>query len=54
MRAPEHTHAVEHRHEFLAALGQQPVAELRDTQNYVHLAARGLLQWTPLTQWIDR
>ena len=51
---------------FLAALGQPPVAELRDTQNYVHLAARGLTlwdvapgrverdlqQWIPLTQWI--
>ena len=67
MRVKEHTHAVEHLHEFLAALGQPPVAELRDTQNYVHLAARGLTlwdvaasrverdlqQWTPLTQWID-
>ena len=67
MRVKEHTHAAEHLHEFLAALGQQPVAELRDTQNYVHLAARGLTlwdvapgrverdlqQWTPLTLWID-
>ena len=66
MRVKEHTHAVQHLHEFLAALGQQPVAELRDTQNYVHLAARGLSlwdvapgrierdlqQWTPLTRWI--
>ena len=66
MRVKEHTHAVEHLHEFLDALGQPPVAELRDTQNYVHLAARGLTlwdvapgrverdlqQWKPLTQWI--
>ena len=67
MRVKEHTHAVQHLHEFLAALGQPPVAVLRDTQNYVHLAARGLSlwdvapgrserdlqQWTPLTEWID-
>ena len=67
MRVKEHTHAVEHLHEFLAALGQPPVAELRDTQNYVHLAARGLSlwdvapgrverdlqQWTPLTVRMD-
>ena len=67
MRVKEHTHAVEHLHEFLAALGRQPVAQLRDTQNYAHLAARGLTlfdvapgrverdlqQWIPLTHWID-
>ena len=67
MRVKEHTHAVGHLHEFLAALGQPPVAELRETQNYVHLAARGLTlwdvapgrverdlkQWHPLTQWMD-
>ena len=67
MRVKEHTHAVEHLHEFLSALGRPPVAELRDTQNYAHLAARGLtlwdvapgrverdlLQWAPLTTWID-
>ena len=67
MRVKEHTHAAEHLHEFLSALGRPPVAELRDTQNYAHLAARGLtlwdvapgrverdlLQWAPLTTWID-
>jgi len=46
----------------------QPVAQLRDTQNYAHLAARGLTlfdvapgrverdlqQWQPLTDWLTR
>jgi chromosome partitioning protein len=68
MRVKEHTHAVEHLHNFLAVLEQTPVAELRDTQNYVHLAARGLTlwdvapgrverdiaQWQPLIHWLDR
>jgi chromosome partitioning protein len=44
------------------------VGELRDTQNYVHLAARGLtvfdvapgrverdlLQWQPICDWLGR
>jgi chromosome partitioning protein len=68
MRVKEHTHAAEHLHEFLAVLKQTPVAQLRDTQNYVHLAARGLTlwdvapgrverdiaQWQPLIHWLDR
>lgn len=68
MRVKEHTHAVEHLHEFLAVLKQHPVAELRDTQNYAHLAARGLTlwdvapgrverdiaQWQPLLHWLAR
>ncbi len=67
MRVKEHTHAAEHLHEFLAALGQAPVTSLRDTQNYAHLAARGLTlwdvapgrverdlqQWQALTDWMD-
>lgn len=66
MRAKEHTHALDHLQDFLAALGQPPVAQLRDTQNYVHLAARGLslfdvapgrverdlAQWQPLIGWL--
>ena len=66
MRVKEHTHATEHLNHFLAALQQPPITSLRDTQNYVHLAARGLTlfdvapgrverdlaQWTPLTQWL--
>lgn len=68
MRVKEHTHATTHLHEFTAALGVPVVAELRDTQNYVHLAARGLTlwdvapgriardleQWLPLTEWLSR
>lgn len=66
VRVKEHTHATEHLHEWLAALQQAPVTHLRDTQNYVHLAARGLTlwdvaparverdlgQWAPLTRWL--
>jgi chromosome partitioning protein len=68
VRVKEHTHATEHLHESLAALGQAPLAHLRDTQNYVHLAARGLTlwdvasgrverdlqQWQPLIEWLQR
>jgi len=68
MRVKEHTHANEHLHEFVATLALPLVADLRDTQNYVHLAARGLTlwdvapgrvardlqQWTPLLEWVSR
>ena len=67
MRVKENTHASEHLQAFFASLGQRPVASLRDTQNYVHLAARGLTlfdlaaarverdlaQWQSLTDWIN-
>ena len=66
MRVKEHTHATEHLHEFLETLGQPALTHLRDTQNYVHLAARGLTlwdvaagrverdlaQWQPLLDWL--
>ena len=68
MRVKEHTHAAEHLQSFLAGLGQPPVTSLRDTQNYVHLAARGLtlwdvaagrverdlVQWQPLIDWLQK
>ena len=68
MRVKEHTHATEHLNEFLSTLKQAPITHLRDTQNYVHLAARGLTlwdvaagrverdlaQWLPLTEWLQR
>ncbi|WP_428425324.1 AAA family ATPase [Methylibium sp.] len=52
---------------FLATLGVPLLGHLRDTQNYIHLAARGLTlwdvapsrvekdleQWTPITRWAD-
>ena len=71
MRVKEHTHATEHLHEFLAALRARVdvplITHLRDTQNYVHLAARGLTlfdvatgrverdlaQWQPLIDWLQ-
>lgn len=66
MRVREHTLANEQLHHYLATLDVPVVAWLRDTQNYVQLAARGLTlwdvapsrverdleQWTPLMQWI--
>jgi chromosome partitioning protein len=68
MRVKEHTHANEHLHEFVSTLPYPLVGDLRDTQNYVHLAARGLTlwdvapgrverdlaQWQPILQWIER
>jgi chromosome partitioning protein len=71
MRVKEHTHATQHLHEFLDAVAPPPlnipVTHLRDTQNYAHLAARGLTlfdvapgrverdlqQWLPLTDWLQ-
>ncbi|MDH4392852.1 MAG: ParA family protein [Aquabacterium sp.] len=71
MRVKEHTHATQHLHEFLDAVAPAPlnipITHLRDTQNYAHLAARGLTlfdvapgrverdlqQWSPLTQWLQ-
>ena len=70
MRVKEHTHATQHLHEFLDAVAPAPlnipITHLRDTQNYAHLAARGLTlfdvapgrverdlqQWLPLTTWL--
>ncbi|HOM13239.1 MAG TPA: ParA family protein [Rubrivivax sp.] len=66
MRVREHTLAHEQLHRYLATLQVPVVAWLRDTQNYVQLAARGLTlwdvapsrverdleQWLPLQQWL--
>ncbi len=66
MRVREHTRAVEQLHHYTQTLPVPVVAWLRDTQNYVQLAARGLTlwdvapsrverdleQWAPLRQWI--
>jgi chromosome partitioning protein len=68
MRVREHTRANEHLHEYLATLPVPVVAWLRDTQNYVQLAAHGLTlwdvapsrverdleQWAPLAAWVTR
>lgn len=67
MRVRENTKANEQLHNYLATLNAPVVAWLRDTQNYVQLAARGLTlwdvaksrverdleQWRPLQQWVN-
>jgi chromosome partitioning protein len=67
MRVREHTKANEQLHQYLTTVPVPVVAWLRDTQNYVQLAARGLTlwdvaasrverdieQWAPLAQWIQ-
>ena len=66
MRTRDHTLAFEQLQQYLATLPLPMVAALRDTQNYVQLAARGLTlwdvapgrverdlaQWAPLTRWL--
>jgi chromosome partitioning protein len=67
MRTKESTISSDQLKSFLGTLETPVVAFLRDTQNYVHLAARGLTlwdvapsrverdleQWQPLIQWIN-
>ena len=66
-RTRESMISTEHLREFLATVKLPMLGFLRDTQNYVHLAARGLTlwdlppgrvtrdleQWHPITQWLD-
>ncbi|MEO5732776.1 MAG: ParA family protein [Rubrivivax sp.] len=66
MRVREHTRANEQLHQYLSTLSVPVVAWLRDTQNYVQLAAHGLTvwdvapsrverdlqQWQPLMEWM--
>jgi chromosome partitioning protein len=68
MRVREHTVSNDQLHQYLATLRVPVVAWLRDTQNYVQLAARGMTlwdaapsrverdleQWQPLKEWIER
>ena len=68
MRVKEHTIAHERFHEFVATLGIPLITSLRDTQNYVHLAAHGLTlfdvapgkverdlaQFEPLGRWLTQ
>ena len=67
-RVRDNTIAAEHLREFLGTLDIPVVGYLRDTQNYVHLAARGLTlwdvapgrverdleQWQPIAEWVSR
>lgn len=68
MRVDERTIAADQLREFVSSLGLPVVGFLRDTQNYVHLAARGLtvfdiapsrvkkdlLEWKAICDWLDR
>jgi chromosome partitioning protein len=67
MRVREHTRANEQLHAYLSTLPVPVVAWLRDTQNYVQMAAHGLTlfdvapsrverdleQWAPLRAWLQ-
>jgi chromosome partitioning protein len=67
MRAKEGTLSVQQLQDFLPALAVPVLGLLRDTQNYVQLAARGmtlwdvapsrverdLAQWAPVTAWLE-
>ncbi|MGZ9058085.1 MAG: ParA family protein [Burkholderiaceae bacterium] len=67
MRVDERTRAAEQLHRFVEGLGLPVVGYLRDTQNYVYLAAQGLTlwdvapgrvakdreQWQPLLGWLE-
>ncbi|MEO8280336.1 MAG: ParA family protein [Ideonella sp.] len=67
MRVRENTIAAEQLRHFLATLAIPVVGQLRDTQNYVQMAARGLTlwdfnpgrverdleQWLPIVQWLE-
>jgi chromosome partitioning protein len=67
MRVDARTLAADHLREFVEALGLPVLGYLRDTQNYIHLAARGLSlfdvlpsqvardvqQWKSICEWLD-
>lgn len=67
MRVREHTISADQLRQFLALLPLPVIGELRDTQNYVQLSARGLTlwdiaahrverdlaQWQPIIDWLD-
>jgi chromosome partitioning protein len=67
MRVDARTIAADKLHEFVDTLGVPVLGYLRDTQNYIHLAARGLtlfdvapgrvekdlVQWQTICQWLD-
>lgn len=67
-RVREHTIAADQLQQFLDTLGVPVLGHLRDTQTYVHCAARGatlwdiapgrverdLAQWAPILAWLER
>jgi chromosome partitioning protein len=68
MRVDPRTIAAEKLHEFVGGLGLPVLGYLRHTQNYIHLAARGLTlfdvapgrverdleQWEAICRWLDK
>ncbi|MDO9144880.1 ParA family protein [Rhodoferax sp.] len=68
MRVDERTRAAEQLHTFVEATGLPVLGYVRDTQNYVQLAARGLTvfdlppgrvardlaQWQAICRWLDQ
>ena len=54
MRAKEGTLSVEHLQHFLRTLKVPVLGQLRDTQNYVQLAARGLTLWDVAPSRVER
>ena len=68
MRVDARTISADKLHEFVDSLQLPVLGYLRDTQNYVHAAARGLSlfdvsksrverdleQWQPICQWLDK
>lgn len=68
MRVDERTIAADKLREFVSSLDLPVLGFVRDTQNYIHLAARGLSvfdvtpgrverdleQWQPLCAWLNR
>ncbi len=68
MRVDARTIASDKLHEFVDQLGVPVLSYLRDTQNYIHLAARGLTlfdvapsrvekdlaQWQSICHWLDQ
>lgn len=54
MRARDHTRAFEQLQHYLATVPLPVVAALRDTQNYVQLAARGLTLWDVAPSRVER
>jgi chromosome partitioning protein len=67
MRVDDRTIAADKLREFVQSLGLPVLGYVRDTQNYIHLTARGLtvfdvapsrvekdlVQWQPICHWLD-
>jgi chromosome partitioning protein len=54
MRVKDHTRAADRLDEYLASLSLPVLAHLRDTQNYVHMAAQGLTLWDVTPSRVQR